>query len=55
MEGQKLCIGKLHWALRDNAVIPLKKRETLPSRPQETILDQQYEYLRPGGRVADMI
>ena len=55
MECQKLFMGKLHWARRDNTGIPSKKRETLPSRPHETILDQQYEYIRPGGRVADMI
>lgn len=54
-ECQKLFMGKLHWALRDNTSLPSKKQESLPSRPHEEIPGQQYDYLRPGERVASMI
>lgn len=54
-ECQKLFMGKLHWALRDNTSLSSKKQESLPSRPHEEIPVQQYDYLRPGERVASMI
>lgn len=58
-ECQKLFMGKLHWALRDNTYLPSKKQEALPSRQHEPIPVRQYEmqqdYLRPGERVASMI
>lgn len=58
-ECQKLFMGKLHWALRDNTSLPPKKQaappsrqcETLPSRPYETIPDNK----KPGERVCMMI
>lgn len=54
-ECQKLFMGKLQWALRDNTSLPSKKQESLPSRHHEEIPVQKYDYLRPGEQVASMI
>lgn len=58
-ECQKLFMGKLHWALRDNTSLPSKKQETLPTRQYRETTVQPYETIpdnrTPGERVASMI
>lgn len=58
-ECQKLFMGKLHWALRDNTSLPPKKQDTPPTRQYVATPAQPYETIpdnrTPGERVASMI